>query len=99
MPSIDPQVVSRSAAALDAYGPDLGYTHYAVVRRLPIALGGVAAVAGLAFAARLPLLRRALGRLRKPGDGPSAEQRARSWFVVRFVARAGGGRPHRSVRG
>ncbi|WP_405021097.1 saccharopine dehydrogenase NADP-binding domain-containing protein [Kitasatospora sp. NBC_00070] len=92
MPTIDPQVVSRSAAALDEYGPDFGYTHYAAVRRLPIALGGAAAVASLAVAAQLPSLRRALGKLRKPGDGPSAEQRARSWFTVRFLARAEGGR-------
>ncbi|MFD8781626.1 saccharopine dehydrogenase family protein [Kitasatospora sp. NPDC059599] len=92
MPTIDPQVVSRSAAALDAYGRDFGYAHYAAVRRLPIALGGVAAVAALAVAAQLPALRRALGRLRKPGDGPNAEQRARSWFAVRFVARERGGR-------
>ncbi|MFF9645549.1 saccharopine dehydrogenase family protein [Kitasatospora aureofaciens] len=92
LPTIDPQVVSRSAAALEDYGPDFGYAHYAAVRRLPIALGGVAAVAALAVAAQLPLLRRALGRLRKPGDGPSAEQRARSWFAVRFVARAHDGR-------
>ncbi|BFV60570.1 saccharopine dehydrogenase NADP-binding domain-containing protein [Kitasatospora sp. CMC57] len=92
MPTIDPQVVSRSAAALDDYGPDFAYTHYAAVRRLPIAVGGAATVAALALAAQLPFLRRALGKLRKPGDGPSAEQRARSWFTVRFVARADDGR-------
>ncbi|MFH9348002.1 saccharopine dehydrogenase family protein [Kitasatospora sp. NPDC017646] len=92
LPTIDPQVVSRSAAALDGYGPDFGYAHYAAVRRLPVALGGVAAVAAVALAAQLPLLRRAVGRLRKPGDGPGAEQRARSWFAVRFVARARDGR-------
>ncbi|MFJ9609076.1 saccharopine dehydrogenase family protein [Kitasatospora sp. NPDC101176] len=92
MPTIDPQVVSRSAAALGAYGPDFGYAHYAAVRRLPIALAGVAAVASIALAAQLPVLRRALGRLRKPGDGPGEDQRARSWFAVRFVARERGGR-------
>ncbi|WP_431682348.1 saccharopine dehydrogenase family protein [Kitasatospora sp. KL5] len=92
LPTIDPQVVARSAAALDSYGPDFGYTHYAAVRRLPIALAGTAAVTVLAVAAQLPAARRALGALRKPGAGPSAEQRARSWFTVRFAARAEGGR-------
>ncbi|MFE3498498.1 saccharopine dehydrogenase family protein [Kitasatospora sp. NPDC059160] len=92
LPTIDPQVVSRSAAALDAYGPDFGYAHYAAVRRLPVALAGLGAVAALALAAQLPALRHALERLRKPGDGPGPEQRARSWFAVRFAARAQDGR-------
>ncbi len=92
LPTIDPGIVARSAAARDDYGPDFGYTHYAAVRRLPVALGGVTAVAAIALAAQLPPLRRALERLRKPGDGPSAQQRARSWFAVRFAARTEGGR-------
>ncbi|KOV11077.1 saccharopine dehydrogenase [Streptomyces sp. XY431] len=93
LPTIDPQVVGRSAAALDAYGPDFGYTHYAAVRRLPIAVGGVVAVTAIALAAQLRPLRRALERLRKPGEGPGARQRAGSWFTVRFVARTDLGRP------
>ncbi|GJF33339.1 saccharopine dehydrogenase [Kitasatospora sp. NE20-6] len=92
LPTIDPQVVGRSAAALERYGPDFTYRHYAAVRRLPVALAGVAAVAGLAAAAQLPALRRALSALRRPGEGPGPEQRARSWFTVRFAARADDGR-------
>ena len=44
MPTIDPQVVARSARALERYGPDFTYGHYAGVKRLPIAVGGVAGV-------------------------------------------------------
>ncbi|MGV9571615.1 saccharopine dehydrogenase family protein, partial [Streptomyces nigra] len=43
LPTIDPQIVKRSARALERYGPDFRYRHYAAVRRLPIAVGGVAA--------------------------------------------------------
>ncbi|MFC5667194.1 saccharopine dehydrogenase family protein [Kitasatospora misakiensis] len=92
LPTIDPQIVARSAAELDDYGREFGYTHYAAVRRLPVALGGVSAVAAIALAAQLRPLRRALERLRKPGDGPGAQQRAHSWFAVRFVARTANGR-------
>ncbi|NDZ82230.1 saccharopine dehydrogenase, partial [Streptomyces sp. SID10853] len=64
LPTIDPQVVSRSAAALDSYGPDFRYRHFAAVRRLPVAIGAVAGVAGVAAVAQLPAARRWIsGRL------------------------------------
>ncbi|MFJ5780071.1 saccharopine dehydrogenase family protein [Streptomyces sp. NPDC093094] len=99
LPTIDPQIVRRSAKALDRYGPDFRYRHYAAVRRLPVAVGGVAAVAALFAAAQVPAARRWLsGRLR-PGEGPSAEKRARSWFSVRFVGEGGGRRVFTEVAG
>ncbi|WP_329485415.1 saccharopine dehydrogenase NADP-binding domain-containing protein [Kitasatospora sp. NBC_01246] len=91
MPTIDPLVVARSAAARPDYGPVFRYGHYAAVRRLPVLLAGGAGLALLALAAQLPPLRRALTGLRKPGAGPGAEQRAASWFTVRFVGETGPG--------
>ncbi|MFF5757266.1 saccharopine dehydrogenase family protein [Streptomyces longwoodensis] len=99
LPTIDPQVVRRSAQALRRYGPDFRYRHYAAVRRLPVALGGVAAVGALAAAAQLPAARRRLSDRLRPGDGPSAERRARSWFSVRFVGEGGGRRVYTEVSG
>jgi short subunit dehydrogenase-like uncharacterized protein len=88
-PTIDPQTVLRSARALDRYGPDFSYSHYLAVKRLPV-LAGMAAGAGTMIAlAQIPQTRSLLGKLKSPGDGPSPEQRARSWFKVRFEARAG----------
>ncbi|MFF9044656.1 saccharopine dehydrogenase family protein [Streptomyces parvulus] len=99
LPTIDAQVVRRSAKALDRYGPDFRYRHYAAVRHLPVAVGGVAAVGALLAAAQVPPARRWLsGRLR-PGDGPSAEKRARSWFSVRFVGEGGGRKVYTEVSG
>ncbi|MGF1236162.1 saccharopine dehydrogenase family protein [Streptomyces sp. 2-6] len=99
LPTIDPQIVVRSARALERYGPDFRYRHYAAVKHLPVAAGGVAAVGALAAAAQLPPVRGWLtGRL-KPGDGPSAEKRARSWFSVRFVGEGGGRRVFTEVAG
>jgi len=99
MPTIDPQVIARSARALDRYGPEFTYGHYAGVKRLPIAVGGVAGVASLFVAAQIPPVRKALlGRL-SPGDGPSEAERAKSWFKVRFVGEGGGKRVVTMVSG
>ncbi|MFE6821103.1 saccharopine dehydrogenase family protein [Streptomyces sp. NPDC057690] len=99
LPTIDPQIVLRSARALPRYGPDFRYRHYAAVRRLPVAVGGVAAVGTLAAAAQLPPARRWLSDRLKPGEGPSAQKRARSWFSVRFVGEGGGRRVYTEVAG
>ncbi|GAB7105893.1 saccharopine dehydrogenase NADP-binding domain-containing protein [Streptomyces phaeofaciens JCM 4814] len=99
LPTIDPQIVRRSAKALARYGPDFRYRHYAAVRHLPMAVGGIAAVGTLAVAAQLPPARRWLSDRLKPGEGPSAEKRARSWFSVRFVGEGGGRRVFTEVSG
>ncbi|MFG2574837.1 saccharopine dehydrogenase family protein [Streptomyces sp. NPDC048481] len=99
LPTVDAQIVLRSARALQRYGPDFRYRHYAAVRRLPVAVGGVAAVGALAAAAQLPPARRWLSGRLKPGEGPSAQKRARSWFSVRFVGEGGGRRVYTEVAG
>ncbi|NEC85904.1 trans-acting enoyl reductase family protein [Streptomyces sp. SID12501] len=99
LPTIDPQVVVRSARALERYGPDFRYRHYAAVRRLPFAVGGVAAAGAVFAAAQLPPARRWLSGRLQPGDGPSAERRAKSWFSVRFVGEGGGQRVFTEVSG
>jgi len=90
LPTVDPLVVKRSAAALDRYGPDFEYAHYAALKRLPVMLGVLAGFGALALAAQLPPLRKmVLGQVRQ-GDGPSVERREKSWFSVRFVGEGGG---------
>ncbi|MGW0627485.1 saccharopine dehydrogenase family protein [Streptomyces sp. NPDC002758] len=99
LPTIDPQIVRRSAKVLERYGPDFRYRHYAAVRRLPVALGGIAAVGAIAAAAQLPPARSWLSDRLKPGDGPSEQKRAKSWFSVRFVGEGGGRRVFTEVSG
>jgi short subunit dehydrogenase-like uncharacterized protein len=99
LPTIDARIVRRSAKALDRYGPDFRYRHYAAVRRLPVAVGGVAAVGALLAAAQVPPARRWLSDRLKPGDGPSPERRAKSWFSVRFVGEGGGRKVFTEVTG
>ena len=90
-PTIDPQTVLRSARALDRYGPDFSYSHYAVVGPLPVMVGlGAAATVTIALA-QIPPARELLLKVMSSGDGPSVQKRAKSWFRVRFAARAGDG--------
>ncbi len=99
LPTIDPQTVLRSARVLDRYGPEFTYSHYLVQKQLPV-LVGITVGAGAAITlAQLPPARKALLTLKDPGDGPSPEQRAKSWFRVRFVARGGGERVVTEVAG
>ncbi|MGW6566567.1 saccharopine dehydrogenase family protein [Streptomyces sp. NPDC054975] len=99
LPTIDAQVVARSARALDAYGPDFVYRHYASVKTLPMALGGSAVAGSGLAAAQLPPVRRWLMSRYQAGQGPSPERRARSWFTVRFVGEGGGRRVFTEVSG
>ncbi|HVV12878.1 saccharopine dehydrogenase family protein [Amycolatopsis sp.] len=97
--TIDPQIVARSAALLDDYGPDFAYSHYASVKRLPTVVGAAFGLAAVVLLAQLPPARRALSNLRKPGQGPSKEERERAWFKVRFVGEGGGKRVVTEVAG
>jgi short subunit dehydrogenase-like uncharacterized protein len=90
-PTIDPQTVLRSARALDRYGPDFSYSHYLVVKTLPKAVGLGVGAGTLIACAQLEPTRNLLLKFKDPGDGPSPERRAKSWFNVR-MAGAGGGK-------
>jgi short subunit dehydrogenase-like uncharacterized protein len=99
LPSIDPQTVLRSARALDRYGPDFSYSHYLVVKHLPMVAGVIGGAGAVIALAQVPPARELLLKLNDPGEGPSPEQRARSWFRVRFLAQADGRRIVTQVSG
>jgi short subunit dehydrogenase-like uncharacterized protein len=91
LPTLDPATVLRSARALDRYGPDFSYSHYAVVGPLPMLIG-LGAAAGMAVAlVQIPPARDLLLKLKGSGEGPSEERRAKSWFSIRFAAHTGDG--------
>jgi short subunit dehydrogenase-like uncharacterized protein len=99
LPTLDPQVVRRSAAALERYGPDFRYRHYAAVKWLPVAAGGITAIGAIYALAQLPPVRQWLSHRIKPGEGPSEDRRESSWFTVRFVGEGGGRRVFTEVAG
>ncbi|GIH76748.1 saccharopine dehydrogenase family protein [Planobispora longispora] len=99
LPTIDPQIVGRSARALERYGPDFVYRHHMAVKHLGGALGLAAGAGALAVLAQIPPARSwLLGRV-LPGSGPTPEQRAASWFKVTFDGRGGGERVLTEVSG
>ncbi|WP_405430303.1 saccharopine dehydrogenase family protein [Micromonospora sp. NBC_00617] len=99
LPTIDPQVIRRSAAARPEYGPDFRYRHFAAVKRLPTVLVSAVGLGALVGLVKVPPTRRwLLGRLAS-GQGPTPQQRASSWFRVRFVGTGGGQRVVTEVAG
>ena len=99
LPTIDPQIVLRSARALDRYGPDFSYSHFGAVRN-PLVLAGLGAGWAAAFTlAQTSPTRALLLRLRPSGAGPDPERREKSWFAVRFVADSGDRRVVTEVAG
>jgi short subunit dehydrogenase-like uncharacterized protein len=99
LPTIDGTVVRRSAAALERYGPDFTYGHHLLAKHLAT-IGAIASgVGAVALLAPLPPTRRLLLGIKSPGEGPSAEERARSWFRVRFIGEGGGRRVVTEVSG
>ncbi|MET0820925.1 MAG: saccharopine dehydrogenase NADP-binding domain-containing protein [Aeromicrobium sp.] len=90
LPTIDPQIVLRSARALERYGPDFSYSHFAQFKKLPMLAGTIAGGAVLMAGAQLPPTRSLLLKLKSQGDGPDEQKRAKSWFSLRLIGEAGG---------
>ena len=99
LPTIDPLVVKRSAMALERFGPDFSYAHYAAVKKLPMVVAGIAGVGLLAGAAQIGPLRNQLLKRMPQGSGPSPEKRAASYFSMRFIAEGGGQTVRTNVSG
>ncbi|CAA9376978.1 MAG: putative membrane protein [uncultured Nocardioidaceae bacterium] len=99
LPTVDPTIVKRSAAARDDYGPDFTYSHYAGFKSLPYAGGSAVGVVGLFAAAQVPPVRSQLLKRVPQGEGPSERKRAKSWFTVEFVGEGGGQQVRTKVAG
>jgi short subunit dehydrogenase-like uncharacterized protein len=99
LPTIDGPVVRRSAAALDRYGPDFRYGHNMVAKHLATIAALGAGVGTVGLLAQLPPTRKLLLKVKDPGEGPSEETRAKSWFKVTFVGEGGGKRVVTRVSG
>lgn len=99
LPTIDPQIVLRSAAALEGYGPDFTYSHYASVGSPVTATVGLVGVGALAVGSQIGPIRSQILKRIERGEGPSESRRERSSFDVTFVAMAGGRRVVTRVSG
>ncbi|MFG1924259.1 saccharopine dehydrogenase family protein [Cryptosporangium sp. NPDC048952] len=83
MPTLDPQVVGRTAAALG--WRDFSYGQYAALPSPLHVAGALAGTVAITAAAQVaPLRDRMLGRFAS-GTGPTEEQRAAGWMSVKFT--------------
>jgi short subunit dehydrogenase-like uncharacterized protein len=99
LPTIDGDIVRRSAAKLDRYGPEFSYGHNLAAKN-PLTIVGMAiGVSLVAILAQIPPLRRGMGKFVAPGEGPSPERREKSWFRVRFIGEANGQTVHTEISG
>ncbi|WP_375002371.1 saccharopine dehydrogenase family protein [Aeromicrobium sp. CTD01-1L150] len=99
LPTVDPQIVLRSARALPTYGPEFGYEHYAHVKTTRMLAAGAVGLGVLGVGAQIPPVRSLLLRLKSPGDGPSPEERAKAWFTLDFLAESKDVQLHTRVSG
>ncbi|WP_373314014.1 saccharopine dehydrogenase family protein [Planosporangium flavigriseum] len=99
LPTIDPQIVARSAQMLEAYGPDFEYSHFLTSKNPLVAAGLTTVVAGTFALAQLPPTRKLLLRMRPSGTGPTPVQREKGWFRVRFIGESGDRRVVTEVAG
>jgi len=99
MPTIDPEIVCRSARLLPRYGREFRYGHYLGLKRLPQVAGLMGGMGTLFALSKSATAREWLGRLRPPGTGPSEAQRAQGFFRVVFLGQAGDARVRCEVRG
>ncbi len=98
-PTIDPQVVKRSATMLERYGPDFRYGHFLQMDKFSQVAKLIGGVSAVAVASQLKPARNWLLGRKDSGEGPSEAKRSASWFRVRFHAVAGDRRLITEVRG
>ncbi len=82
LPSIDPQIVLRSAEALVDYGARFEYGHNVVFKHFPKAMVITAAAGGTFVLAQLRPSRKWLLGLKAAGQGPGQTARQNAWFKV-----------------
>lgn len=99
LPTLDPQIVLRSARALERYGPDFTYEHYAHFKTRRMLAVAAPVLGAIAVGAQIPPVKALLLKVKASGDGPSEAQRASSWFTLTLVGEGAGTKVVTTVRG
>lgn len=86
MPVIDPWMVMRTAQyRKEVFGEGFEYAQFLAMKHLSQVLG-LLGIVGAAFAgAKIPAVKERMLQYRKSGEGPSKEQRDKSYFKVIFI--------------
>ena len=86
MPVIDPWMVMRTGRyQKDVFGDDFEYAQFVSVNTLPQTIGLVGMVGALVAGAQIPPVKNLMLQYRKSGEGPSQEERDKSYFKRIFI--------------
>ncbi len=99
LPTVDPQIVLRSARALETYGPEFTYEHYAHVKTTRMLAAGAVGLGVLGVGSQIPPVRSLLLKAKSQGDGPTPEERAKAWFTLDLLAETPTSMLHTKVSG
>ncbi len=99
LPTIDPQIVLRSARALTGYGPEFTYEHLAHFKTVHMMALAAPVVGAVAVGSQVPVLKSLLLKVKPAGEGPSETERAKSWFKLTMLGVGGDKRVLTTVTG
>ena len=88
LPFIDIEVVLRSAAELQEYGPNFSYGHYAAIPNTFMLIGSILGAGALFGLSQFEFTRNLLKELKKPGEGPKQEVREKTNFELSFIGKS-----------
>jgi short subunit dehydrogenase-like uncharacterized protein len=86
MPVIDPWMVMRTSSyRKEVYGDHFEYAQFLGLSSLPQVVGIVGAVGAMVAGAQIPPVKALMLKYRQSGEGPSKEQRDKSYFKIVFI--------------
>jgi short subunit dehydrogenase-like uncharacterized protein len=89
MPVIDPWMVARTARYRNqVFGNDFQYAQFLALPKLPQVIGLLGTVGMMAAGAQIKPVRNLMLQYRKSGEGPSQEERDKSYFKVVFIGKS-----------
>ncbi|MCZ2394044.1 MAG: saccharopine dehydrogenase NADP-binding domain-containing protein [Chitinophagales bacterium] len=90
MPVIDSLIVSRSSRERkDIYGENFSYAQYFGFRR-PLTIGkAIFGVGAIVLASKVDILKNKILQSKPSGQGPSVEERKKSYFELNFIGTSG----------
>ncbi len=100
MPVVDSLIVSRSARARkDVYGNDFSYAQYFAVKQPLMIVGSLIGFSAVLLATQIPMLKQQILNYRPSGEGPSIEERDKSFFKLVFIGKSSNKTVKTSVSG
>ncbi|MBF0238934.1 MAG: saccharopine dehydrogenase, partial [SAR324 cluster bacterium] len=99
LPLIDPVIVKRSSNVRTEYGPGFKYEHYLKIKKIQNVMKFLGVIGGIFMSAQFRVTREMLLKILKSGDGPTEEDRKKSFFELTFLGETTSERVQTKVSG